>query len=315
MNNKELLKKSIIIQKNMSGQRIDNFLFKHFKKLPKSMIYRSIRIGKIKINKKKIKPFYKLKINDCVTTHSIIIDIKKKKIYLKKSIINLFLKNILFEDKYLIVFNKPHGFAVHGGSGINYGVIEIFREIRKKLTFLELVHRIDRDTSGILILAKKRSILKKMHENLRKKKIYKEYLALTHGYWSHKNKIICLPLSKRKDVKKKKKVYVHENGKPSKTKFKVKKYFNNTTLISAVPITGRTHQIRVHTSQFGHPIIFDKKYGNTEQEKKYILKKNNRLLLHSYKISFIHPKEKTKICIIAPLDEKFKYCLKYFSKK
>ncbi|WP_232512957.1 RluA family pseudouridine synthase [Buchnera aphidicola] len=240
---------------------------------------------------------------------------KKKKIYLQKSIINLFLKNILFEDKYLIIFNKPCGFAVHGGSGINYGVIEIFREIRKELIFLELVHRIDKDTSGILILAKKRSILKKMHDNLRTKKIYKEYLALLHGYWSKKNNIIDQPLLKRKNITQKKKVYIHKNGKPSKTKFQVKEYFNETTLTSIIPITGRTHQIRVHTSQFGHPIVFDKKYGNIKREKKYILKKNQRLLLHSYKISFIHPKKNKKIFIIAPLDEKFKNCLKYFSKK
>lgn len=153
-----------------------------------------------------------------------------------------------------------------------------------------------------------------MHENLRKKKIYKEYLALLKGHWSRKNKSITLPLLKIKN-KNKKKVCVHKNGKNSQTNFQVKKYFYNTTLTSIVPITGRTHQIRVHASQFGHPVIFDQKYGEKNLIKKKTMKKNCRLLLHAYKISFIHPKNNKKIFITAPLDEKFKNCLKYFSKK
>ncbi|WP_232036819.1 RluA family pseudouridine synthase [Buchnera aphidicola] len=213
------------------------------------------------------------------------------------------------------MFNKPHGFAVHGGSGINYGVIEIFRNIRQELIYLELVHRIDKETSGILILAKKRSILRKMHENLRNKKIHKEYLALLHGHWLKKNTIINLPLLKKKGINQKKKVCVHAQGKPAITKFKVNQYFYNTTLISIIPVTGRTHQIRVHTSQFGHPVVFDKKYGNYKIEKKNISKKNTRLLLHAYKIFFLHPKNNKKIFIIAPLDEQFKKLLKIFSKK
>ncbi|WP_232036827.1 RluA family pseudouridine synthase [Buchnera aphidicola] len=204
---------------------------------------------------------------------------------------------------------------MHGGSGINYGVIEIFRNIRKELTYLELIHRIDKETSGILMLAKKRSILKIMHEKLRNKTIHKEYLALLHGHWNKKNTTINLPLLKKKGINQKKKVCIHKNGKSAITKFKVRQYFYNTTLISIVPITGRTHQIRVHTSQFGHPIIFDQKYGNHKIEKKIINKKNNRLLLHAYKILFFHPKNNKKIFITAPLDDQFKNLLKIFSKK
>ncbi|VFP84980.1 Ribosomal large subunit pseudouridine synthase C [Buchnera aphidicola (Cinara splendens)] len=306
---------SIIITKHMSEQRIDNFLFKTFKKLPKRMIYRSIRIGKIKINKKKVQPFYKLKIHDNLTLYSIKIEIKKKNINLKSSIVHLFLKNILFEDKYLIIFNKPYGIAVHGGSGINYGVIEIFRKIRQELAFLELVHRIDKETSGILILAKKRSILKKMHENLRNKLIHKEYLALLHGHWSEKNTTVSLPLLKKKNDHHKKKVCVHKNGKPSITRFKIFQYFHNTTLMSIIPITGRTHQIRVHAAQFGHPVVFDQKYGDIKKEKKILHKKNGRLLLHAYKVFFYHPLNNEKIFITAKLDERFKKLLKIFSKK
>ncbi|ABJ90683.1 RluA family pseudouridine synthase [Buchnera aphidicola] len=307
-------KKIIIIKKHMSEQRIDNFLFKTFKKLPKSMIYRSLRIGKIKINKKKVHPYYKLKINDNITFFSINIETKKKKINLSKSIIQLFIKNILFEDNDLIIFNKPYGFAVHGGSGISYGVIEIFRKIRSDLKFLELVHRIDKETSGILILSKKRSILKKMHINLREKKIYKEYLAILHGYWSKKNKIVKLPLLKKKNIKQKKKVCVHKEGKLAQTNFEIKKYLNNKTLVKIIPITGRTHQIRVHTAQFGHPIVFDNRYGKIEKKKKKIIKKNSRLLLHAFKVSFLHPRNNENFSITAPLDKKFQNCLKYFSK-
>ncbi|WP_232036982.1 RluA family pseudouridine synthase [Buchnera aphidicola] len=240
---------------------------------------------------------------------------KKKPIFLKKKIVDLFLKNILFEDKYLIIFNKPYGIAVHGGSGVNYGVIEIFRKIRQESEYLELVHRIDKETSGILILAKKRSILRIMHEKIRNKKIHKEYLALLHGHWSKKKTVVNLPLLKKISINQKKKVCVHKNGKYAITQFKVHKYFHNTTLASIIPITGRTHQIRVHTSQFGHPIVFDQKYGNNKIEKKNINKKNNRLLLHSYKISFFHPKNNKKISITASLDEKFNNLLKIFSKK
>ncbi|WP_244268593.1 RluA family pseudouridine synthase [Buchnera aphidicola] len=227
----------------------------------------------------------------------------------------MFLKNILFEDKYLIVFNKPCGIAVHGGSGISYGVIETFRTMRPELKFLELVHRIDKETSGILLLAKKRSILKKMHENFYLKKIKKEYLALLQGHWSKKNKVITLPLFIGSNINQKKKVYVHKDGKPCKTHFLVKKYFYDTTLVSIIPVTGRTHQIRVHASQFGHPVLFDQKYGKKKTKTNYVIKKNNRLLLHAYKISFPHPKDDKKFSIIAPLDEKFENCLKFFSKK
>ncbi|WP_231938288.1 RluA family pseudouridine synthase [Buchnera aphidicola] len=205
--------------------------------------------------------------------------------------------------------------AVHGGSGINYGVIEVFRKIRQELEFLELVHRIDKETSGILIIAKKRSILKKMHENLRKKLIHKEYLALLHGHWSKKNTVVNLPLLKKKNDHQKKKVCVHKNGKPSTTRFKIFQYFYNTTLMSIIPVTGRTHQIRVHASQFGHPVVFDQKYGNVKKEKNIIDKKDRRLLLHAYKIFFYHPLNNEKIFITAKLDKKFKKLLKIFSKK
>lgn len=316
MNKKIIPKYKIVIKKHMSNQRIDNFLFKKFKNLPKSMIYRCLRIGKIRLSIGKINPNYKLQINDNILLFAINIPlIKNKKINLKKSKIDFFLKTILYEDKYLIIINKPYGIAVHGGSGINYGIIEIFRSIRPDILNLELVHRLDKDTSGVLMLSKKSLILKDMHRKLRERKIYKEYLAITHGHWS-KNKIsVKFPLLKNKKLNKKNSVYVHPNGKPSQTNFVVKKKYINTTLVSIIPITGRTHQIRIHAAQSGHPIIFDQKYGIKKIKNCKFIKKNKiRLLLHAKKIVFKHPKLKKIINISATLDEKFTKYINFFSK-
>ncbi|AEH39808.1 ribosomal large subunit pseudouridine synthase C [Buchnera aphidicola (Cinara tujafilina)] len=316
MNRKIVPKYKIIVKKNVCFQRIDNFLFKTFKKLPKSMIYRCLRIGKIRLNHKKIKPTYKLKKNDIITVFAINVALIKKKILkLKQSTINFFLKHIIYEDDHLLIINKPTGISVHSGSGINFGIIEIFREIRPDIFFLELVHRLDKDTSGVLMLAKKKSILKKLHQQLRDKEIYKEYKAIVYGHWP-KNNIVDLPLLRIKNLNNKNKVCIHNNGKSSQTNFIVQKYYPNTTLLSVIPITGRTHQIRVHASYSGHPILFDNRYGTKEIKKtEKIYKKNNmRLLLHAQTVIFIHPKNQKKICIYAPLCKNFKKYVHFFSK-
>ncbi|WP_231938294.1 RluA family pseudouridine synthase [Buchnera aphidicola] len=309
-------KYKIIVNENISTQRIDNFLFKKFKNLPKSMIYRCLRIGKIRLNKKKINPNYKLQKKDIITLFSIKIPIiKKKKRTYNKSTINFFLKHIIYEDEYLLIINKPTGIAVHGGSGITSGIIEIFRVIRTDLFFLELVHRLDKDTSGILILAKKNSILKIMHQQLREKKIYKEYTAIVQGHWPKNKKIIDLPLLKTKNIYDKNKVRVHQNGKSSQTIFIVKKYYLNTTLVSIIPITGRTHQIRVHAAYSGFPIIFDEKYSTKKIKESEEIKKINkkRLLLHAQTMIFMHPQYQKKICIYAPLNKTFKNYIDFFA--
>lgn len=312
MNKKIIPNYKILIKQDMSKQRIDNFLFKTFKKLPKSMIYRCLRIGKIKINRKKIQPYYKLKKDDIITLFSIYTPFVKKKCpKFKKSTIDFFLKQIVYEDKYLLIINKPNGIAVHGGSGISSGIIEIFRIIRPDIFFLELVHRLDKDTSGILILAKKNSILKKMHQQLREKIIYKEYVAIVQGHWPKNKTIVDLPLLKNKNLNKKHKVFVHKNGKSSQTIFIAQKHYPNTTLVSIIPITGRTHQIRVHAAQSGHPIIFDEKYGKKKWNK---VKDNDiKLLLHAKTMIFLHPKYEKKICIYIPINQIFKNYIHFFS--
>lgn len=297
----------IYINENMTNQRVDNFLQKKFKKIPKSMIYRIIRTGKIRINKKRIKPYYKLKIGDTLRIPPIKIKYKEKNnIFITRHEKNL-LNNILYEDNHLLIINKPSGIAVHGGSGINLGVIEYFRKLRPLEKFLELVHRIDRDTSGVLMLAKKRKSLVFLHKQMKEKKIKKKYIGLVHGLWPINLKRISEPLLKTHLKNKQKKVLINKEGKPSETHFKIKKKYSFTTLIDIIPKTGRTHQIRAHTSHVGHPILFDTRYGNRSLDSNVKNEKMiNRLLLHSFSISFLHPENGKKIYITAPLDINFK---------
>ncbi|QIQ41370.1 MAG: 23S rRNA pseudouridine(955/2504/2580) synthase RluC [Buchnera aphidicola (Aphis urticata)] len=300
----KILSSSIIyINEDMINQRIDNFLKKKFKNIPKSMIYRIIRTGKIRINKKRIKPNYKLKIGDILKVPSIKVFIEERQCFHINNYEKKLLNNILYEDNYLLIINKPSGIAVHGGSGINFGVIEYLRSIRPLDKFLELVHRIDRDTSGILIVAKKRTSLISMHQQIREKKIKKEYIALVHGLWPHNLKKISEPLLKVCLHNKQKKMFINNNGKISETYFKIKKQYSCTTLMSIFPKTGRTHQIRAHTSYAGHPILFDQRYGNSDLDQIIKNKINSiRLLLHAISIDFVHPNSSNILHIEAPLD-------------
>ncbi|QJC28497.1 RluA family pseudouridine synthase [Enterobacteriaceae endosymbiont of Plateumaris consimilis] len=309
---KKIKNKFIIIPNYIDSQRIDNFLITKFKDIPKSFIYKILRQGKIKVNKKKVKPKYKIKSQDILYLPLIYIkNIKKNKILPNKQKINFFKKMILFEDKYIIAINKPSGIAVHGGSGINFGIIENFRCLFKKNKFLELVHRIDKETSGILLIAKKRSVLKLLHQQLRENSILKSYVALVKGNYYKNNYGHIKGFLLKKKTNNKIKVIIHNKiGKYSETKFKVIKYYKSMMLLNIIPITGRTHQIRVHMSHIGHPIAYDNRYGdidfNLNLKKKIGL---NRLFLHAQKIKFIHPITNKKICICAPLNNELNNCL------
>ncbi|QTM69213.1 RluA family pseudouridine synthase [Buchnera aphidicola (Hormaphis cornu)] len=306
MKNNKLSMSNININANMIDQRIDNFLIKNLKKLPRSMIYRIIRIGTVQVNQKKVKPKYKLKLGDLVTIPPFIPNnFLKKKTKIPRKITDMLIKRILYEDNYLLIINKPSGIAVHGGSGLSFGIIEIFRFLRPSDQSLELVHRLDKDTSGILILSKKNSALRILHQQLRENKIKKSYLALVHGRWPNNIKQICSPLLKNH----KNLVSINNQGKPSKTYFKIKKLYSTTTLMSIIPVTGRTHQIRVHTLSIGHPIVFDNRYGNSKLDKNLDSNHSKKLLLHANKITFIHPNSEQKISINAILDSHFKYYL------
>ncbi|XBC37987.1 MAG: 23S rRNA pseudouridine(955/2504/2580) synthase RluC [Buchnera aphidicola (Floraphis meitanensis)] len=317
MINKMLPVSFLYITKENTEQRIDNFLRHKFKTLPKSTIYKILRTGQVRINKNRVKPKYKLQIRDHIRIPPIEnINIKEKNIKLNKKLFSLLSNNILYEDNYLLILNKPAGIAVHSGSGINFGIIECFRELlHRKSMYLDLVHRLDRGTSGALIIAKKRSILRELHKQLREKKIQKEYLALVHGHWPQHLKYISAPLLKTRSNNDHIVKVSNIHGKFSKTYFKIKKKYTNNTLMSVIPITGRTHQIRVHAKYANHPIVLDKKYGNIDLDN--VIKNNfcvKRLLLHASSITFFHPKQKELINIVAPIDKEFTTILNNLSK-
>ncbi|CAL4322538.1 RluA family pseudouridine synthase [Buchnera aphidicola] len=302
----------IYVSKDMIDQRIDNFLIKKIKKFPKSVIYKMIRKGKIKINKKRIPPKYKLKIGDSIKIPSIRIEKKNNNFISNFDAKKNFTLDgkILYEDKFLLIINKPSGIAVHGGTGLRFGIIENLRALYPLYSYLELIHRIDRNTSGILMLAKKKSTLRDLHKQIREKKIKKQYLALVHGHWPKSKLIISVPLIKKKNKNVKNPVFANEKGKLSETKFQVKKYYQNCSLMLITPKTGRTHQIRVHSAYAGHPIIFDKCYGKSELDKNFtFLNKKKNLLLHAKTINFFHPNINKKIYITAPIEKNFQLSL------
>lgn len=296
MQNKQI--QYIEIDDSSEDQRIDNFLFKLFKDVPKNHIFKIIRNGEVRVNKKRIKTLYKLKINDVVRIPPI--DFIEKK---EKTPSTAFKPEIIFEDEWLLVVNKPNGLAVHGGSGIDFGLIELMRHLNPEHRFLELVHRIDKNTSGIIVIAKKRSALRLMQELFRNKKIKKNYLVAVKGNWDLQKKEVILRLEK-KQTPEGHHVNVVENplkGKLSKSIFYLVKKTPHKSLLSAQIITGRTHQIRVQLAFLGFPVLGDDKYGDFALNKKLHSSGLKRMFLHAHKLSFTHPFTEEKIELVADL--------------
>ena len=295
------------ISADHAGQRIDNYLLCHLKGVPKSLVYRIIRKGEVRVNKGRIKPEYRLKEGDIIRIPPVRVAEKKEAGKASNRVLQQIESRILFEDKRILILNKPSGLAVHGGSGLNYGVIEALRELRPNDKQLELVHRLDRDTSGCLIIAKKRSALRRLHEQLREGTMDKRYLTLLKGKWKGTNKWVDAPLLKNVIRSGERLVFVDAKGKDARTQFIPYCVSDEASLMSVKLDTGRTHQIRVHAQHLGFPIAGDDKYGDDEfnrQMKKVGLK---RLFLHAYSLKFHLPDsdtgEDTPIYIEAPLDE------------
>ncbi|ARJ44069.1 23S rRNA pseudouridine(955/2504/2580) synthase [Pantoea alhagi] len=300
----------VAISAEEAGQRIDNFLRTQLKGVPKSMIYRILRKGEVRVNKKRIKPEYKLQAGDEVRIPPVRVAEREEAAISPKLERVASLKDaILYEDEYILILNKPSGTAVHGGSGLSFGVIEGLRALRPEARFLELVHRLDRDTSGVLLVAKKRSALRSLHEQLREKGMQKDYLALVRGQWPSHIKAVQAPLLKNILQSGERIVRVSSEGKPSETRFKVEERYAFATLVKASPVTGRTHQIRVHTLHAGHPIAFDDRYGEREFDKQLSATGLRRLFLHAAALSFNHPHSGDRMRIEAPLDDELKQCL------
>ncbi|MBD1557962.1 23S rRNA pseudouridine(955/2504/2580) synthase RluC [Vibrio sp. S9_S30] len=297
------------IDEDMAGQRIDNFLRNQLKNIPKSMIYRILRKGEVRVNKKRIKAEYKLQPGDIIRIPPVKIAAEPESapISTKLNKVAELEQHIIFEDDHMLILNKPSGIAVHGGSGLKFGAIEALRALRPDARFLELVHRIDRDTSGILLVAKKRSALRHLQAQFREKTVQKYYFALVMGQWKNSCKVVNAPLLKNEVNSI---VRINPKGKPSETRFKVIEKFEQATLIQASPITGRTHQIRVHTQYTGHPIGWDDRYGDPRFDAYTSKVGLDRLFLHAANIKFEHPSSGEKVDISAPMDDKLENVLK-----
>ncbi|MFC5077179.1 Ribosomal large subunit pseudouridine synthase C [Vibrio thalassae] len=297
------------IDDDMAGQRIDNFLRNQLKNIPKSVVYRIVRKGEVRVNKKRVKAEYKLQAGDSVRIPPVTLEEKQEDtpISTKLNQVAELESQIIYEDDHLLILNKPSGIAVHGGSGLKFGAIEALRALRPQARFLELVHRIDRDTSGILLVAKKRSALRHLQAQFREKTVQKYYYALVMGKWKPSCRVVKAPLLKNEVNSI---VRVNPNGKPSETRFKVIESFEQATLLQASPITGRTHQIRVHTQYTGHPIAWDDRYGDRRFDAYTAKVGLDRLFLHAANIIFTHPASDEKMEIHAQMEPKLQQVLK-----
>ncbi|OEF86934.1 23S rRNA pseudouridine(955/2504/2580) synthase RluC [Vibrio breoganii] len=291
------------IDSDMAGQRIDNFLRNQLKAIPKSMVYRIVRKGEVRVNKKRVKAEYKLQAGDIVRIPPVTLTATEEAPALSTKLnkVSELEHCILYEDEHVLILNKPSGTAVHGGSGLKFGAIEALRALRPEARFLELVHRIDRDTSGILLVAKKRSALRHLQAQFREKTVQKYYFALVMGEWKSSIRKVTAPLLKNEVNSI---VRVNPNGKASETRFKIIEKLNNATLLQASPITGRTHQIRVHTQYVGHPIAWDDRYGDRRFDAFTGKVGLDRLFLHAANIKFIHPGTEKEMDISAPMENK-----------
>lgn len=291
----------VVITEAHEAQRLDNFLMTRLKGVPKSLIYRIVRKGEVRVNKGRVDIKYRLAVGDTVRIPPVRVAEKALDHIVTHVLKKSLEEDILFEDDVLIVLNKPAGYPVHGGSGVNSGIIESLRQIRPTAHFLELVHRLDKDTSGCLIIAKKRSALRKLHDIFRDDQVRKSYLALLSGRWDKKSLVVSVPLLKKPGEGGERVVTVSNLGKPSETVFKRIQAYQDTTLVSAAPKTGRTHQIRVHAAWMGHPIISDERYGSFELNKAFKKRGYKRLFLHAEKLEFVHPVTEQIVSFHAPL--------------
>ncbi len=291
------------INENQEGQRIDNYLINQIKGAPRSLIYRLLRTGQVRVNKGRKKPTYRLQSGDLVRIPPGIQQLSPvPQCTPPDSVLRKIRDAIIYDDKGLLVINKPAGIAVHGGSGLSFGVIEIFRTIYPQAPYLELVHRLDRETSGCLMIAKKRSVLRALHQLLREEQVEKQYLALVKGRWDTP-RTVSVPLRKNVLRSGERIVSVQSSGKASVTVFRPIKSVDQATVVEAYPKTGRTHQIRVHAAHIGCPIAGDEKYGDTAFNQLAREHGLRRLFLHATSVEFELPNGHAPIRVNAPLGD------------
>ncbi len=310
---------TLCIDEDAAGQRVDNFLMRHLKGVPKTHVYRLIRSGEVRVNKGRVGADTRLQTGDLVRVPPVRISerVAEKEQAMAEQVARGAPARafpVLLEDEHFIAINKPAGVAVHGGSGVSFGVIEQLRMARPQAKFLELVHRLDRETSGILLVAKKRSALKNLQDQFRERQTGKTYLAMVRGHWPTKLKVLDKPLHKyllegngAQAGERRVKVVTRDdpNGMPSVTLVKVRAVSKDYSLLEVTIKTGRTHQIRVHLASEGYPILGDDKYGDFELNKALAHASAapglKRMFLHAWRLQLNHPASGERLELLADL--------------
>jgi 23S rRNA pseudouridine955/2504/2580 synthase len=292
----------LTVDEESSGQRLDNYLMRLLKGVPKTHVYRVIRSGEVRVNKGRAGADTRVAAGDLVRVPPM--RLAEPTLAAASAPAREF--DVLLEDEQLLAINKPAGVAVHGGSGVSYGVIEQLRRARPQAKYLELVHRLDKETSGVLLLAKKRSALTALQDQFRARATDKTYSALVWGAWPAKLKVLDLALHKTLDAAGERQVRVvgaeHEDGRRSITLVKVIRQLADVSLLDVTIKTGRTHQIRVHLAHSGHAIVGDPKYGDFVRNKQFAkAHRFERMFLHARELAFDHPTTGQRVSLHAPL--------------
>ncbi len=295
--------REVRVLEDRDGQRIDNYLMATLKGLPRSRIYQMLRRGEVRVNGGRVKQSYRLRQGDRLRLPPVSTTAPSPQQPPPAALSDRIDQSIVYEDDSLMVINKPSGVAVHGGSGRRHGVIEALRASRPAAKQLELVHRLDRDTSGALLVAKKRSALRALHADLREGRVEKRYLALVRGRWRGGERRARSALEKNVVRSGERVVRARAGGKSAETRFIPLDRCPVATLCEALPITGRTHQIRVHAADLGHPLAGDVKYGDREFNKTMRDAGLGRMFLHAHLIGFTSPSSGKWVQVSAPLDE------------
>ncbi|HRD64726.1 MAG TPA: RluA family pseudouridine synthase [Candidatus Competibacter sp.] len=292
-----------------AGQRVDNFLLRELKGTPKSLIYRILRKGEVRLNGGRVQPDRRLQTGDVLRIPPVrLAEREERPPRVPQELAERLREAVLYEDRDCLVLDKPAGLAVHKGSGIDFGVIELLRALRSREPFLELAHRLDRETSGCLVLARTPESLRLIQNALRTGRMEKRYLALVRGYWNHGPREVNLPLRRNVLRGGERMVEVTDDGKSALTRFRPVNLFKLASLLEASIATGRTHQIRVHAAHIGHPLAGDKKYGDPAFNRIVAEQHGlHRLFLHAH--SLILPLGGREIAVSAPLDAELKAVL------
>ena len=304
--------RELTVDEGADGQRLDNFLLRLLKGVPKTHVYRVIRSGEVRVNKGRARADTRVVIGDVVRVPPLRVADRASERAADASPVPAREFPVLFEDEYLLAVDKPAGVAVHGGSGVSFGVIEQLRRARPAAPFLELVHRLDKETSGILLLAKKRSALTRLQDQFRERETAKVYGAIVFGAWPKNLKVIDLPLLKTLDAAGERQVRVatHEQARRSISLVKVVRTVADLTLLDVTIKTGRTHQIRVHLAHHGHPIVGDPKYGDFARNKALARERGfGRMALHARHLAFDHPLDGHRMALDSALPAEWRVLL------